>query len=61
VETFIFLLSRDSLSEEQQGAKVHSFINMLMEEFVPRLWKPEDFDIISECIEKLIMENLYSK
>lgn len=56
-----FVKSVDSVNEEQQGKKVHAFITMLVDDFVPLLWEREKTDIITECLERYIMERLFSK
>lgn len=56
-----FVKSVDSVNEEQQGKKVHNFITMLVDDFVPLIWDREKTDIVAECLEKYIMERLFSK
>ena len=34
------------MSEEAQGKKVQTFVDMLLEDFCPLIWKPEEMEDI---------------
>jgi hypothetical protein len=49
------------LAEEQQGKKIHEFLEMVVNLVGPLLWPDDQMDRVHECLEKFVMEKLHSK
>ena len=55
------LLAMSKMSEEQQGRKVHDFIEIVESLVGPFLWPDDSSERLQECFERYVMEKLHSK
>jgi len=63
ITSFLEEFSKDhmNLTEEEQGKKVHAFIDSLEDPYLVQIWNQDQIDAVNECLEKYIMEKLYVK